>query len=114
EYTITSPSAIKSSPHHASDTSYSSIVRRSRASAPGPPVSVAVSARRLRMGCRRQGRRDEAREAIAALVVVAELVEARASWRKQNDVAFPGHRKGTLDRRLQRPDAFHACGGAGN
>ena len=89
EYTITSPVASRSSVAHASDASQVSIARGSRGSAPSPAVargaangrSMPVDVIALRMRALRRPRANQRREAIPALDVVRELVEARAGGR---------------------------------
>src|SRR5512140_2841601 len=107
---MTSPIASSSSVDHASVASYASIVRGWRGSAPierGPRASagagsVAVAAMSLRMGLPPAEVRAHLRgEALAALDVVRELVEARAGRRQHDGVARLRQRDRARDGAIQ-------------
>src|SRR5450631_229337 len=112
EYTMTRPMASSSSDAQASDVSNVTIARDSRGAAASADRRGNVERSVASLGMRGllcvQGNRSL--EAIAALDVVAEHVEARARWRKQHGVARTSLRDGAGHRSLEPGREFH--GGA--
>src|SRR6185312_1331142 len=94
EYTITRPSMTRSRAAHASDRSYSG--------AGWLPLRTALAmALFTRQFLHRRG------EHLAAVLVVAEHVEARARGREQHCIAGTRHLRGAPDRGLKRGRFFH-------